>query len=105
MRSLSFRKDFREMILSGDKTATLRMGWKDYTPGEIVNITVDSTVIATAVITSVRRKKWHQITDDDAGVDGFSTIDELRDVLVQIYGPFEDDTVFTQIKFRVVQSL
>ncbi len=98
---LNFSEDFIQQILNGDKCATLRLGFRDYRKGERVIITAGDRELAVAVIKDVRFKKFRDITDTDAKLDGFKTKDALRRALIEFYGEFEENAVFTQIIFEI----
>ena len=105
MRSLNFRRDFREMISLKRKTTTIRLGWKDYSPGEIVEITYDDGHSGGyAVIRYVRHIKLTDLKDEDAAMDGFQSKEELISVLREIYGDIDMNSGVTQIFFDLISQ-
>ncbi len=104
MKYLNFSEDFTELLIRGKKTATLRLGIKNYVPGEHVHVYAGNRNIGTAEILKVRTISFREISDADAKIDGFKSKDELRAALERFYGPFTEDTVFTQIIFRIVEK-
>ena len=101
-RYLNFSEDFTEKILSGEKRATLRLGIKDYEPGEVVIIRAGAREIGRAVIREVRIKRLEEISDEDVRMDGFDDIDALISALEKFYGEVRKDDLFTQIIFELM---
>ncbi len=101
MKYLNFSEDFMEKIKKGEKRATLRLGIKDYSPGEIVMVRCGAIDIGLAEIEEVHIKKFREISEEDAIIDGFSTLRELKDALSKFYGNILPETIFTQIKFKL----
>ncbi len=98
---LNFSEDFTEKILKGEKKATLRLGVKDYREGERVIVRCGDREIGTAIITHVHLKKFKEIGEEDAKLDGFESVESLRKALMKFYGDFEDEQIFTQIIFEL----
>lgn len=101
MRYLNFSEDFTEKIRRGEKRATLRLGIKDYRHGERVIVRCGDREIGVAIIKDVRFKKFGEISEEDAKIDGFESREELRSALEKFYGKFEDEQMFTQIIFEL----
>ncbi len=101
MKYLNFSEDFTEKIRKGEKRATLRLGIKDYRPGEKVIIRCGDREIGVATIMDVNFKRFREISEEDAKIDGFKSRDELRMALKKFYGKFEDKQIFTQIIFEL----
>ena len=99
---LNFSEDFTEKIKKGEKTATLRLGVKDYHEGEEVIIRAGSEELGYAKIIAVRLKKFSEITEEDAKIDGFKNKEDLKKELERFYGKFPSDAVFTQIIFELI---
>jgi len=101
MKYLNFSEDFMEKIRNGEKKATLRLGIKDYKPGEEVIIRCGDHIIGKGIIKEVRIKTFREITYVDVMMDGYENKDDLRKKLEEFYGKFKDDTLFTQIIFEL----
>ncbi len=101
-RYLNFSEDFTERILRGEKTATLRLGLKDYRPGEIVVLRAGTREIGRAVIREVNVKKLGELTQRDVEMDGYVRRDELISALKRFYGEISEEDVFTQIIFELI---
>ena len=79
---LLFKKKFINLILSGEKTQTVRLwrhsrvraGQRSYIPG-VGYITIDSVGVV----------RLEDLTDADAQLDGFPTADDLRTELHALY--------------------
>ncbi|MCC6014654.1 MAG: ASCH domain-containing protein [Desulfurococcaceae archaeon] len=84
-RRMYFKAEFKEDILSGRKTSTIRLN-SDVKVGEVVEVVAGGEHVGYAVITGVRVKKVSQLTDEDALVDGFPNREELLRALRRIYG-------------------
>ena len=98
---LNFSEDFMEKILKGEKRATLRLGIKDYSPGEEVIVRCGERVLGKAIIKDVRIKTFEEINYVDVMMDGYENKEELRKKLEEFYGKFKDDAIFTQIIFEL----
>ncbi len=101
MKSLNFKKKYREMIERGEKIATLRMGVKNYREDELVKIVAGGKEIGKAKIIKVRNIKWDEISDEDAMLEGMNDKSELEKELRNIYGKFDGEKIFTQIVFSM----
>ncbi len=90
-KPLNFSKEYRDKILSGLKSSTIRLK-TSLKPGEIVEVNVGGEKIGTARITMVERKKLYELTDADAQRDGFKNRRELLKALRKHYGRMSKDT-------------
>jgi cytidine deaminase len=98
---LRFKEKFKEDILSGRKTTTIRR-YSKLKPGEIVRIEVGGEVIGEAEIRRVVRKEFKNLTVKDALSDGFKSLNDLKRTLQSLYGKiYEDDTLYI-IEFRLL---
>lgn len=85
MRTLKFKKKYREMIISGRKRATLRKE-ADFDLGDIVILEVGGERIGEAVIKGVEEVSVEELNDEIAREDGFENLHELLEELRSIYG-------------------
>ncbi len=90
-----------EKIKGGEKRATLRLGIKDYKEGERVIVRCGTTILGVGVITKVSFKRFSELKEEDAKIDGFDNLDDLRKALNKFYGEFSDDAIFTQLFFEM----
>ncbi|MCD6512802.1 MAG: ASCH domain-containing protein [Thermoplasmata archaeon] len=102
MKSLNFKKKYRESIERGEKIATLRMGIKNFREDEMVRVVAGGKEIGRARIVKVRNLKWNEISNEDAMLEGMKDKGELEKELKNIYGKFDNDEVFTQIVFTMM---
>ena len=102
-RYLNFSEDFMEKIRSGKKRATLRLGIKDYKPGERVIIRCGDKELGEAIIKDVRFKTFEELNYVDIMMDGYEDKEELKKDLEKFYGKFSKDSLFTQIIFELCE--
>ncbi len=80
---LLFKKKFLAAIRGGRKTQTIRLwkhrrmraGQRSYIPG-----------VGYIRVTAVDQVEVHELSDEDARLDGFDTADQLRAEIAQLYG-------------------
>ena len=59
-------------------------------------------MVGRAIIQRVEVKKFGQLTQDNAYGDGFSSLNELKNILQKIYGKIEEEEFVTIYSFRLV---
>lgn len=94
-------ENLKDLILSGQKTATTRLGIKDYAVGPAVIVFNDSKLELPVNITSITKIKFQDI-DHILATRENHTVESLKSVLKAIYGPIEDNQVMTVISFEMV---
>ncbi len=104
MRNLKFDGRYRELILSGRKTATVRIGRINLRPGDAVLIHSGGYVLGRAVIKSVEEKAIGELTDEDAKMDGFRSRGELIDALKRHYKNIKPDTKVAVVQFELKEK-
>ena len=102
MKSLNFKKKYKEMLKEGSKIATLRRGRKNYKENEMVKIIAGNEFVGIARIVKVRNITWNELKKEDAQLEGLKSKKELKKELKNIYGKFDKDEEFTQIIFEFV---
>jgi hypothetical protein len=86
MKELKFNKEYYMPILTGEKTQTLRKNRKRIRPGDIVRCVFPGTSMECKVkITKIGYKQFKYLNDEDAKLEGFESVDELKKVLMEIY--------------------
>ena len=85
MRNLKFDGKYKDLLLSGKKRATIRVGKVNLKPGDEVLIHSGGYVIGKAKIRKVEKKRVSELTDEDAIMDGFKNKEELLDALKEHY--------------------
>ncbi|HIP57658.1 MAG TPA: ASCH domain-containing protein [Ignisphaera aggregans] len=95
---------FVDLILSGKKTTTIRLGRVVPKHDEII-IHGGGRPIAKAKIKRVVYKRVRELTEEDARKDGYNSLEELLQDLENVYGRrvYPDDIV-TIIEFEVIQT-
>ena len=101
---MNFKKKFKESLLKGKKRSTLRMGIKDYKVGEIVKVVAGDEEIGLAKIKEVKFVQWRDIGKKDVLIEGMKRKKDLKRELKSIYGEFDDESIFTQIVFKMLKN-
>ncbi len=103
MKKLKFDSKYEEIILSGKKRSTIRIGHKkEYEPGDLVEVYAGDKFIGLAKVKGIKYLKWKEIDDEIAKKDGFKDKEELKRELEGFYGEFGDEVEFTQIEFEMI---
>lgn len=100
---LTFKKRYVDLILSGRKRSTIRLG-NLYVKGKYIKAVSSGRVVAVVQVERVVHKKVKDITDEDARLDGFKGLPELFRELRSIYGDFLLDDDVTIITFSLVKA-
>lgn len=103
-RHLMLRGKYAEKILSGNKTTTIRRGRVKVASKNIL-IHSGGRIIARAEIVDIKIKRFKDLTDNDARLDGFENKEDLKNELRRIYPSIKEHDKVTIIKFRVVERL
>jgi hypothetical protein len=91
--------DLIDEVQTGRETATIREGHRDYIVGPAV-FDAKRTKIPIE-ITSLEYKFFHDLTDEDAKLDGGISKDELKASLKTYYPTIKDTDEVTIVHFRV----
>ncbi len=103
-RHIMVKGRFVDLILSGKKRSTIRLGRVIPRYDEII-IHGGGRPIAKARITKVTYKRVRELTDEDAKKDGYNSVDELIRDLEKVYGrKISPDDVVTIIEFEVEKT-
>ncbi|MEL9940657.1 MAG: ASCH domain-containing protein [Ignisphaera sp.] len=98
------KKEFADLILSGLKTTTIRLGRVVPKSKEVI-IHSGGRPVAKAVIEGVEYKRVGELSDEDAKRDGYQSVDELIKSLERIYKTkISSNDIVTIIRFRVVKK-
>ena len=100
MERLQIRKKMIPLILTGSKTSTSRKGIREFNVfDKLVFVAAeDDSCTADTTITEVQYCKFSELTEAEAVAEGYSSLEEMQEVLKELYNPADDDT-FTLIKF------
>lgn len=99
MRTLKFKRKYREAIVSGRKRTTIRRE-SDLKPGELVVVEVGEERIGEALIKCVDEVDFNELSEELAREDGFESLSELLRELRSIYG---DDALRNGVKFKLIR--
>lgn len=99
---LKLRKEMFPAIYSGKKTCTSRQGTRNFTPQDklVFAATEDDSISVDVIITNVRHCKFDELTEEEAIKEGYESLEELKEVLGQIYDISKDNN-FTLIEFML----
>ena len=103
-RHLMVKGRYVDLILSGRKTATIRLGVVKPKYEEMI-VHGGGKPVAKIRVKRVVVKRVHELTDQDARLDGFESLEELLEELRKHYGDIAGDDRVTIIEFEVVQRL
>lgn len=93
-RKLRFKKKFIPHVISGEKRTTIRLK-KKYEIGDIVDILdEEENLVCKAVIVDIKSKYFSTLTNEDALLDGFKDLNELKNTLKKIYRNIEGKRLF-----------
>ncbi|MCS7128209.1 MAG: ASCH domain-containing protein [Sulfolobales archaeon] len=101
-RHIMVKGRYIDLILSGRKIATIRLGVIRPKYSEVI-IHGGGRPIAKAKIVKVYYKRIKDLTDEEARMDGFLSKEELIDELKGIYGGLSSDELVTIVIFQVLQ--
>lgn len=97
-RQLNFSKEYKNKILSGVKTSTIRLK-TNLKVGEKVQIVAGGEKLGKARILRIIRKEISKLTNEDAEKDGFKDKKELLKALRKHYGKLPKATNIYIIEF------
>ncbi len=103
-RHLMVKGRYVDLILSGRKTATIRLGVVKPKYEEMI-VHGGGKPVAKIRVKRVVVKRVSELTDEDARLDGFETRDQLLDELRRHYGNLSENDRVTIIEFEVIQRL
>jgi len=104
-KHLQFQKEYWDKLLSGLKTATIRLGKvTEYKPGDVVYIHCGGYVLGKAKITKVEYKQVKDLTDEDAFLDGFESKKKLKEALKKHYPKLKSEDWVTIIHFEWIEK-
>lgn len=103
-RHLMVKGKYVDLILSGKKTLTIRLGIVKPRYEEII-VHGGGRPIAKVKVTRVYHKRIKELSDNDAAKDGFRSREELVKELKRIYEDLDENDWVTLIEFKVIQRL
>jgi len=99
-KTLIFKKEYKDAILSGRKTSTIRLR-TDLKAGDEAYIVVGGTKLGIAKITAVNKKRLSDLSHRDAKRDGFANVRELIRALKKHYKDVRPWTEVSIIHFKL----
>lgn len=103
-QELLLREKMFNLVLSGQKTITSRKGKRDITTGPLIfRMTENPEKQIVVNVTKVSFVAYPDITDTEAKKEGYASVNELRNVLIRIYGEIDPSDLFTLIEFELVK--
>lgn len=98
---MRLRKEIFPLLENGRKKSTSRLGHREVNIGDelIFVATEDETVKYKTEVTDVKYCKFSKLTEKEAVKEGYDSLTELKEVLIKIYNPSDNDT-FTLIGFQ-----
>lgn len=105
-----FKKPLLEKILSGQKTQTRRSikkkrGARVYSVGDKMGVRAGYTKYTAYVIITKRvRQKLGNISEIDAQKEGFSSIEEFKQIWIKLYGKWRPNTVVWVYEFKLAPA-
>ncbi|RLE63868.1 MAG: ASCH domain-containing protein [Thermoprotei archaeon] len=99
-----FSKKYWDLLISGRKKATIRIGDLGLKPGDEAFVHCGGYVLGRVKIEKVVRKRLRELTDEDARKDGFKDKDALIKALKKHYPNIGAKTVLTIIEFEWIDK-
>lgn len=102
---LKFNKEYYQNIIDGIKTQTLRTSNKRLQVDEIVKAIFPGTEFECIIkITDAGYKQFKYLNDEDAKLEGYDNLDELKKDLTKIYSRIDKFDRLYYYRFEVVDN-
>ena len=102
---LKFNKEYYEPILTGKKTQTLRKNNKRLQENEIVKAIFPGTDHEIKIkITDTGYKQFKYLNEEDASLEGYNNLSELKEALLEIYPLLDSMTRIYYYRFEIVDD-
>ena len=103
---LKFNKKYYQNIITGVKTQTIRKHNKKFRKDEIIKAIFPGTTDECYLqITDSGYKQFKYLDHEDARLEGYSTLEELKSDLLDIYPLLDAMTRIYWIRFKVVDKI
>jgi len=102
---IKLKKEYYKSIIDGIKTQTLRKHNKRLKEEEIVKAIFPGTEKECYIqITNTGYKQFKYLNDEDARLEGYKTVDELKKALLKIYPRLDNFDRLYYYQFKVVDE-
>jgi hypothetical protein len=103
---LLFKPEHAELIVSGRKTQTRRLGRKRWKVGSVHQCRTSRRAkpFALVRITGVRRECLGGISEEDARREGYGSVEAYRKAFARIYGFWDPEAEVWVVDFELVES-
>lgn len=103
-KQLNFKKEYKEALKKGWKTATIRVN-AHVKPGDLIELVAGGVSCGYAEVKSVVRKKLLELNDEDAKKDGFKNRTQLIKALRKHYPTLTPETYVYIISFEKIDNI
>ncbi len=103
MKHLQFEGKYAEMLKAGKKRLTIRIQKPRVKEGDVVIFHAGGKALGKYKIKKIYTKKLHQITDEEAKLDGFSSREALIRAIKEHYPWIKDNKEVVLIEFEPVE--
>ena len=103
MKQLKFNKEYYLPILTGEKTQTIRKNKKRIRAGETVQGIFPGTSMECRLkITKIGYKQFKYLNDEDAELEGYENVEDLKNDLLKIYPRLDNLTRIYYYRFKCI---
>ncbi len=106
LAALLMSPEFQDVIVSGDKTITIREGWRNYIVGEKVVLCHTNDIdLGWAVMGQITKVSYHFLKDvelKDLHDDGMLSLEDAIKILNRFYVGIKGDSLVTVIRWRLL---
>lgn len=102
MGEIIFADQYLPMLVSGEKTTTVREGIRSYPPGFYNAFNNNKTKCVLIKVTKTEITKFGSLDEMRAATDGFDSAVQLKGELIKYYPHLTDDSPMTIVFFEVV---
>lgn len=102
---IKFNKEYYQPILDGVKTQTIRKSNKRLHVDEIVKAIFPGTEKEVLIkITDTGYKQFKYLNEEDAALEGYNNLNELKEALLEIYPLLDSMTRIYYYRFEIVDD-
>ncbi|HEX8062098.1 MAG TPA: ASCH domain-containing protein [Allosphingosinicella sp.] len=102
MRRLILKRAYLDLVASGSKRSTIRLGTKADHVGPTLLVAGDKTIPVEVI--QVVLKRYSQLDEEDARLDGFADLEALRQALESFYPALGPEDSLSILHFRLVSA-